>query len=301
VEETVRLEEIRMKTAQENNKSETTKAVQKMKEEMKRNRYNGWKQKPLHGQYIRQLEENVDIERTFQWLRRSDFTIEAEGFVTAAQDQAIQTRSIAKNLYHTATSYKCRMCNKHVESISHILAECPFIAQTLYMERHNRVAAFIHWKLCKINAFETESDGWTQHTPSKIMENSHIKILWDCNIFTDYKISARRPDIVVMNKTTHTGTIIDINCPNDRNVCANEIKKMHKYTELKIEVERIWKIHFEIVPIVIGCLGAVSKSLPYHLKRIGLNSRDIITLQDITLSSSCHILRMCVTQSGIPL
>ena len=120
-------------------------------------------------------------------------------------------------------------------------------------------------------------------------------------ILTDNKISARRPDIVVMNKTTHTGSIIDINCPNDRNVCVNEIKKMHKYTELKIEIERIWKIHFEIIPIVIGCLGAVSKSLPYHLKRIGLNSRDIITLQDITLLSSCRILRMCVTQSGIPL
>jgi hypothetical protein len=301
VEETVRLEETRMQTAQKDNKAETISAVQNMKEAMKKKRYDGWKQKPMHGQYIRQFEDNVDVNRTFQWLRKSDFTIESEGFITAAQDQAIQTRNIAKNIYHTAPSDKCRMCNKHVESVTHILAECPFIAQTLYMERHNQVAAYIHWKLSKLNALETEYDTWTQHTPRKIIENSHTKMLWDCNIFTDNKISARRPDIVVINKTTNSGLIIDINCPNDRNVCVNEIKKMHKYSELKIEVERIWKIHFEIVPIVIGCLGAVSKSLPHHLKRIGLNHSDIAKLQEITLLSSCRILRMCVTQSGIPL
>ena len=301
VEETVKLEETRMETTQKDNKAESISAVQKMKEVMKRNRYDGWKLKPMHGQYIRQLEDNVDIERTFQWLRKSDLTIETEGFITAAQDQAIQTRSIAKSLYHTASSDMCRMCNKHVESINHILAECPFIAQTLYMERHNQVAAYIHWKLSKINTLEIDCDSWTQHIPSKITENSHTKILWDCNIFTDSKISARRPDIVVVNKTTNTGFIIDINCPSDRNVCVNETKKMLKYSELKIEVERIWKIHFEIVPIVIGCLGAVSKCLPQHLKRIGLDTSDIIKLQEMTLLSSCRILRLCVTQSGIQL
>ena len=35
---------------------------------------------------------------------------------------------------------------------------------------------------------------------------------------TDKKITARRPDIVIVNKRQRTTTLIDIACPCDRNV-----------------------------------------------------------------------------------
>ena len=146
---------------------------------------------------------------------------------------------------------------------------------------------------------EIEATTWTHHEPKTVMESPRVKLLWDQNIYTDNRISARRPDIVLINKTTRSGFIIDINCPNDTNVCRNEIHKMQKYTELKIELERIWQTHFDVVPVVIGSLGAVLTRLTKYLQMIGLDASDITHLQEIALLSSCRILRICVTQSGI--
>jgi hypothetical protein len=155
--------------------------------------------------------------------------------------------------------------------------------------------------LAKKNALITEHASWTQHEPKPILENSNFKLLWDQNIYTDNKISARRPDMIIFNKIHRRGYIVDINCPNDTNVYKNEGNKMQKYTELKIELERVWRIHFTVVPVVVGCLGAVSMRLSGFLRLIGLDDMDIIRLQEIVLLASCRIMRRCLTQSGVPI
>ena len=43
------------------------------------------------------------------------------------------------------------------------------------------------------------------------MENEDYKLLYDFNIRTDKKISARRPDIIVVDKNERT-TLIDVAC-----------------------------------------------------------------------------------------
>jgi hypothetical protein len=92
-----------------------------------------------------------------------------------------------------------------------------------------------------------------------------------------------------------------VNCPNDRNIIHNENEKRIKYTELKIELERIWDIHFQIIPIVIGALGAVSTGLKRFLEVLGLNASEYGHIQDSVIRSTCAILRKYVTQSGLPL
>ena len=128
-----------------------------------------------------------------------------------------------------------------------------------------------------------------------------MKVLWDFNVFTDKKLSARRPDIIFIDKIRKSGFIIDVNCPNDRNVLHNEVEKVMKYTELKIELERIWDVHFQIIPIVIGCLGAISKKMKGFITILGLRPSEITTMQEIVLLCTCNILRRYITQSGFPL
>jgi hypothetical protein len=294
IEEIVKVEEMRMK--HESHVREET--SNKMEQTMRQKRKDEWVKKPMHGQYIRQLEDNIDQSLTFRWLIKGNMSIESEGLITAAQDQAIQTRAISC-IYHLSQNDKCRLCGTAPETPLHILAECTKLAQTDYLERHNQVGKYIHWRLLQIHGINREEIKWHLHTPDRVVENNSVKILWDFNIYTDKIITARRPDIVVINKTLKTGLIIDINCPNDRNACRNEKGKIIKYTDLKIELERIWNIHFDVVPIVIGCLGAIPRSLTKFIKKIGLDTQEIDSLQHITLYSSCHILRRYVTQSAI--
>ena len=49
-----------------------------------------------------------------------------------------------------------------------------------------------------------------------------------------------------------------------------EGEKLEKYQELKREIKNIWGIiHVEVVPIVVGALGGVSKRLDRWLTKLG--------------------------------
>jgi hypothetical protein len=47
-----------------------------------------WVNLPLHGQYMRQLDSETNMNFTFQWLTRGNLTMENEAFICAAQEQA---------------------------------------------------------------------------------------------------------------------------------------------------------------------------------------------------------------------
>ena len=38
------------------------------------------------------------------------------------------------------------------------------------------------------------------HNPASVLENDIHKLLWDLDIKTDHLISARRPDLIIINK-----------------------------------------------------------------------------------------------------
>ena len=38
------------------------------------------------------------------------------------------------------------------------------------------------------------------HNPASVLENNTLKLLWDFDIHTDHLISARRPDVIIINK-----------------------------------------------------------------------------------------------------
>ena len=59
-----------------------------------------WKNKVMHGQYIRNRDRQlINEEDTFLWLSKGDLKVETESEIVAAQDQALQTKySIAYSM-----------------------------------------------------------------------------------------------------------------------------------------------------------------------------------------------------------
>ena len=79
-----------------------------------------------------------------------------------------------------------------------------------------------------------------------------VKILWDFNIQTDREIKHRRPDIVVVNKEKNECTTIDVANPGDHNLAQNKFEKLDNYSELRLEVARMWNKKTVVVPIIIA-------------------------------------------------
>ena len=58
----------------------------------------------------------------------------------AAQTQSLRTNTIKRKIDKTQEDPKCRMCKQKEETVSHIVSECPKLAQREYKRRHDCVA-----------------------------------------------------------------------------------------------------------------------------------------------------------------
>ena len=83
--------------------------------------------------------------------------------------------------------------------------------------------------------------------------------------------------------------IIDVACPVDTNVVKKETEKIAKYGGLRGELQRMWGIDAEVVPVIVGGLGAVTKNLGDKLMTIP-GHPDRFMCQKICLFGSKKIL-----------
>ena len=60
------------------------------------------------------------------------------------------------------------------------------------------------------------NDKWYNHGPESVLENENYKLLWNFSIRTDHHIEARRPDLVLVDKSTKSCHIIDVAIPDLR-------------------------------------------------------------------------------------
>ena len=265
---------------------EDTKKEYKRKE--MRNRQERWQNKALHGQYLKDTDGKTDCEITWNWLKNGYLKKETEGFIMAAQDQAIRTNAIKAKIDKTSSDSKCRLCKVKEETIDHLVSSCSKIAQTDYKERHNKVASMLHWNLCRKYNLPT-ADKWWEHKVDKVLQKEDVKILWDFKIQTDKHLAHNIPDITVVEKKQVW--IIDVAIPGDGRIEEKELEKISKYQDLKIEIERLWEKQATVVPVVIGSLGAIPRDLRKHLRTIGLESISPSQLQKTVLLGTTHILR----------
>ena len=247
-----------------------------------------WKEKQLHGLYASQTDEVSNDER-WLWLKDGGLKRETESLIIAAQNQSIRTNHVKAKIDKSQGNSKCRMCQQSDEAINHILSECPKLAQKEYKRRHDWVGKRIHWEVCRVNGI-TVPPKWYNHVPQPVIENEMCKILWDFNVQTDHVIEARRPDMIVIDKTTRKCVIVDFAVPFDSRVSAKEQEKILKYQDLARELKKLWDLPIKVVPIVIGALGAPSVNLRKWIGELRIETR-IVELQKTTLLHSARILR----------
>ena len=127
--------------------------------------------------------------------------------------------------------------------------------------------------------------------PSSLRENATHKLLWDFNIQTDHLISARRPDLIIINKEKRTCKIVDFAVSADHRIKLKECEKKDKYLDLARELKKLWNMQVTIIPIAIGTFGTVTKGLLKGLEDLEVGGR-VETIETIALLRTARILRV---------
>ena len=102
-------------------KTATWKAKQlklKYKEDFKKMVRDTWKEKAMHGKFPNHLDkDHVDVELSFKWMKQTGIKGETVGLITAAQDQALNTRHYSKHIIKQGTTDRCRICHTQPETL----------------------------------------------------------------------------------------------------------------------------------------------------------------------------------------
>ena len=113
---------------------------------------------------------------------------------------------------------------------------------------------------------------------------------WDFDIQTDHLISARRPDLTIINKNKRTWIIVDFAVRADHSVKLKESEKKDKYLDFAWELKKLWNMKVTFNPIVIGALGTVTKGLIKGQEDLEITGW-VETIQTTALLASARILR----------
>jgi hypothetical protein len=117
-----------------------------------------------------------------------------------------------------------------------------------------------------------------------------VTILWNQQVQTDRTIPNNKPDIIIRNNGKGTCILIDVAIPGDRNVIKKEAEKIPRYKDLIIEIQSMWNVKTQVMPVMIGGTEIILKSLRKYLSsRPG--KRDIKELQKTAILGAAHILR----------
>ena len=192
----------------------------------------------MYRKFIRDIPEGTDKEKSWFWLRKRNLEIASEALICSAQEEEIRTNYVRYHIDKSIGSASCRMCGETGKTISHIVSECPKMAQREYKRRHGNVARMVHWILCEKFNLE-KSEKWYLHSPQTVSENVNHKLIWDMNIQCDNVIVERRTDIAIVNKTEKTAIIIDVAVPGDKRIIDKEKEEIEKYQYLKREIQKL--------------------------------------------------------------
>ena len=127
-----------------------------------------------------------------------------------------------------------------------------------------------------------------------MLENSHHKLLWNFDIQCDHEIEHRRPDLIIVDKRKKTACVIDIAVPGFNRMGTKELEKKLKHQDLKMKISRIWMLNqVEVIPIVVGALGTVSKRLEGFSEKIGIVI-PVEMLQKTVVLGTARIIRRVI-------
>ena len=101
--------------------------------EQKKMKLDGWRDKPLHGQYPSRTDEKGV---SWRWFQTGYLKKETESLLMAAQDQTLAITAYRATILKQQDSMKCRMCTGRDETVMRNLSECLNLVDTVYKKRH---------------------------------------------------------------------------------------------------------------------------------------------------------------------
>ena len=88
--------------------------------------------------------------------------------------------------------------------------------------------------------------------------------------------------------------LIDVAMSGDRNVIKKGAVKILKYKNLTIEIQRIWNVKTNVIPVIVGATGTILKSFRKYVSNIPGN-HEVKELQETAILGTAHILRKVLT------
>ena len=131
------------------------------------------------------------------------------------------------------------------------------------------------------------------HNPASVLENDTHKLLGDFDIQTDHLISARRPNLIIINnkkKKKENLQNCQLCCPSRPQNKTEKCEKRDKYLDLARELKKLWNMKVTVIPIVIGAFGTITKELLKGLEDLEVGGR-VETIQKTVLLKRAGILR----------
>ena len=121
-------------------------------------------------------------------------------------------------------------------------------------------------------------------------EGGKVTVLWDQEVQTDRTIPNNKPDIVICDNEKGACMLIDVAISGDRNVIKKEAGKITKCKDITIEIQRMWNVTTQVIPVTIGAAGTISKSFRKYMSNIP-GKHEVKELQKTTILGTAHTLR----------
>ena len=248
------------------------------------------REKRVHGRVLGDMKE-VGTDETWKWLQGGYITKSMEGFIMAAQEQALRTQWFRAKIQKENVSPKCRLCDGEDETVRHLSAGCSKLSKGPYKRRHDHMGLRVYWEVCKQYGVSC-GERWYEEVPDTVRrrKDGQVEIWWDRPIETTVKLDHNRPDLVIINRQDNEWTIIEFSVPWDKNVQLKEEEKVSKYIPLAKEIRKVHRVSTKIVPIVLGSLGTVTTRLKNSLKELEME-KILGSLQTSVLIGTHNILR----------
>lgn len=80
---------------------------------------------------------------------------------------------------------------------------------------------------------------WYEHKPLPWSKYESFKVLFNFSIQMDEIIEHRRPDMIIIDKTSKKSQIVDFTVPTDRRIEFSQQKKIENYQDLKHELQKL--------------------------------------------------------------
>jgi len=160
-----------------------------------------------------------------------------------------------------------------------------------YMRRHNEIVRCIHLLLCNKHGI-IKNKRIRSHSVQETVSNQEVTINVDTRAYTNIKIQANKPDIIVFDKRNKQITIIEVGITSQNQLKTVEVEKRRKYEILANHLGQIHKMKARIIPWVMTWDGIVTKHHKYYLKEIGINKTIEAYMQSLTIKKTLESISM---------